>query len=264
MHFLVTLHFYSVKSKQGMNQNRYSRNILLSQIGKKGQTALKQAAVTIIGCGGLGSTISEFVTRAGIGDITIVDKDVVEIHNLQRQHLYTESDIGAPKAAVAEKKLREINSDIKIHGIVKKITKDNIEKFIEKKDIVIDGTDNLDTRYYINDACIKHGIPWVYGACVAVNGMTMPIMPEGPCLRCLLPQIPAPETIPTSDTVGILNVLPSVIGALQTTIALKYVVGDPVDPRLIIVDLWEQDVRKVAVTQKADCVCCVNHEFEFL
>jgi molybdopterin/thiamine biosynthesis adenylyltransferase len=243
---------------------RYSRNILLSQIGEKGQTALGQSAVTIIGCGGLGSTISEHVTRAGIGDITLVDKDVIEIHNLQRQHLYTESDIGTQKVLAAEKRLKEINSDIKIRGFAKEVTKNNIEDFIKKRDIVIDGTDNLDTRFLINDACIKHGIPWVYGACVAVNGMTMGILPEGPCLRCLLPKIPAPESIPTSDTVGILNVLPSVLGALETTTAIKYLVGDPVDTMLTIVDMWEQDFRKVTVTQRKDCPCCVEHEFEFL
>ncbi|MGD2249268.1 MAG: HesA/MoeB/ThiF family protein [Candidatus Methanofastidiosia archaeon] len=244
--------------------NRYSRNILLSQIGEKGQIALNKSAVTIIGCGGLGSTISEHVTRAGVGDITIVDKDIVEIHNLQRQHLYTESDIGTPKVKVAEKRLQQINSEITIRGFEKKVTRDNIEDLIKKRDIVIDGTDNLDTRYIINDACIKHGIPWVYGACVAVNGMTMAILPEGPCLRCVLPQIPSPESIPTSDTVGILNVLPSIMGGLQATTTIKYLVGDRIDTRLTIVDMWEQDLRKVIVSQRKACPCCVQHEFEFL
>lgn len=244
--------------------DRYSRQILLSQIGEEGQEKLKKSKVAIMGCGALGSFIAEHAARAGIGDILVVDRDFVELDNLQRQHLFTEDDVGTPKAVTAEWRLRKINSDITITGVVDDVNPTNVEQFIKGRDIVLDGTDNLYTRYLINDACIKNGIPWIYGACVSVHGMSMNILPEGPCLRCLVPQLPPPGSVPTCDVVGILNTLPSVIGSIESTEALKYVVGEPLDSHLRIVDMWEQEFRTVAVSQRENCLCCGAHDYEFL
>lgn len=244
--------------------DRYSRQILLSHIGEEGQKKLRKSKVAIIGCGALGSSIAEHVTRAGVGDILIVDRDFVELNNLQRQHLFAESDVGTPKAVTAEEKLRAINSEINIKGVVEDVNQTNVEKIISKKDIILDGTDNLHVRYLVNDACVKQGIPWIYGACVSVHGMMMNILPKGPCLRCLLPHIPPPGSIPSCDIVGILNTVPSIIGALEATEALKYVVGEPLNSHLTVVDVWEQDFRKIHVSQRENCLCCINNSYEFL
>ena len=244
--------------------DRYSRQVLLSQIGDKGQKRLRKARVIIIGCGALGTGSAEHLVRAGVGDILLVDRDFLELDNLQRQHLFTEADVGEPKALIAEEKLKKINSDITIKGVVDDITPANVEEFIKKRDIIVDGTDNLNIRYIINDACIKNGIPWIYGACVAVNGMMMNILPEGPCFRCLLPQMPAPGSVPSCDTIGIINTLPSLISALQATEAVKYLTGESVTSDLFIVDIWERDFRQVTVSQREDCSCCVDHDYTFL
>ena len=246
------------------SMDRYSRQVLLSQIGGKGQEALNKSKVTIIGCGALGTGIAEHLTRAGIGDILLVDRDFIELINLQRQHLFTESDVGEPKAVTAEEKLKDINSEITITGVIEDVNQFNVEQFIKGRDIILDGTDNLNVRYLINDACNKLRIPWIYGACVAVNGMTMNILPEGPCLRCLLPQMPPPGSVPSCDTVGIINTLPSLISSIESTEALKYLTGEPLDSCLTVVDIWDKDFRCIVVSQREGCPCCVNHDYEFL
>ncbi len=244
--------------------NRYSPQILLSQIGEEGQNRLQKSKVTIIGCGALGTGIAEHLTRAGIGHILLVDRDFIELDNLQRQHLFGEADVGEPKAITAQEKLKAINSEITITSMVTDVNQTNVEQFIKGRDLILDGTDNLNVRYIINDACIKLKIPWIYGACVSVNGMTMNILPEGPCFRCLLPQMPAPGSVPSCDTVGIINTLPGVISSLQSTEALKFLTGELLDSHLIIIDVWEKDFRTVAVSRREDCPCCVNHMYEFM
>ena len=244
--------------------DRYSRQVLLSHIGEKGQESLKEAKVVIIGCGALGTTIAEHLTRAGVGTITIIDRDFVELDNLQRQHLFTEADVGEPKAATVKEKLQAINADIDIRGIVDDVNQGNVDHFIGGKDIVLDGTDNLNIRYLVNDACNKLKIPWVYGACVAVNGMTMTMLPEGPCLQCLLPTMPTPGSVPSCDTVGIINTLPSIVGALQSTAAIKFLVGEKLTSDLTIIDVWDKDFKTVSVSQRKDCPCCVHHTYTYL
>ncbi len=244
--------------------NRYSRQMLLSHVGEKGQEALKKSKVTIFGCGALGSSIAEHLTRAGIGDILLVDRDFLELSNLQRQHLFAESDVGEPKALLAEEKLRQINAEITVKGIVEDVNPANVEGFMRGRDLVLDGTDNLNVRYTVNDACNKNRIPWILGACVSVHGMTMNVLPEGPCLRCLLPSVPPPGSLPTCDTVGILNSLPTLISSLQSTEAIKYLVGESLASYLTIVDVWEQDFKRVEVSQRENCPCCVAHDYEFL
>lgn len=244
--------------------DRYSRQILLSQIGEEGQKRLKKSKVAIIGCGALGTGMAERIARAGIGDILLVDRDIIELSNLQRQHLFTEHDVGELKAVIAETKLHALNTEIAIKGTVDDVNSSNVQKFIKGRDIILDGTDNLNVRFIINDACNKLKIPWIYGACVAVTGMTMVILPEGPCLRCLIPQMPSPGSIPSCDTVGIINTLPTVISSLQTTEAIKYLIGEPVDSDLLMVDVWEKEFRKIIIPQRKDCPCCIRHTYEFL
>lgn len=244
--------------------DRYSRQILLSQIGEDGQSRLLKSRVTVLGCGALGTCISEHLTRAGIGDILIIDRDFIELNNLQRQHLFSEGDVGEPKALVAERKLKSINSTISIQGVVDDVNETNIQTYVQGRDVLVDGTDNLNARFLINDASVKWGIPWVHGACVSVHGQVMGISPQGPCLRCFLPQMPSPETIPSVDTIGIINTLPTVIGALESTKTIQYLVTGHMESELLIVDLWEQDFRKIIVTQRKDCPCCVHHTYEFL
>jgi adenylyltransferase/sulfurtransferase len=244
--------------------DRYSRQVLLSQIGEEGQSRLLQSHVTIFGCGALGTCISEHLTRAGIGDILIVDRDFIELNNLQRQHLFSEDDVGEPKALVAEKKLHSINSSVSIEGIVDDVNETNIHKYGKERDILLDATDNLNARFLINDASVKWNIPWIHGACVSVHGQVMGISPQGPCLRCFLPHIPAPHTIPSVDTIGIVNTIPTVIGALESTKAIQYLVNGHMESELLIVDLWESDFRKITVNRRKECPCCVLHTFEFL
>ncbi|MBU7014601.1 MAG: ThiF family adenylyltransferase [Theionarchaea archaeon] len=244
--------------------DRYVRQVLLSQIGEEGQRALHDSSVAIIGCGALGSSIAEHLTRAGVGTILVVDRDFIELSNLQRQHLFTEMDVGEPKAETAETKLKAINSDISITGIVDDITSRNVEHYIQDRTLVLDGTDNLDVRFLLNDACNKNKIPWIFGACVAVHGMSMNIQPEGPCLRCLFPQIPPRDSIPTCDTVGIMNTLPTIVSSIQSTEAIKYLVSGQLDSGLLVVDVWERDVRTIDVSQRKNCPCCVDHIYESL
>ena len=157
---------------------RYSRQTLFQEIGKNGQKKLLKSQVTIIGCGALGSCIANNLARAGIGDILIVDRDFLELSNLQRQALFHEGDLKKPKALLAQEKISEINSEIKISGVVDDVNYKNVEEFVRGRDLVLDGTDNMETRFLINDVCRKHHIPWIYGGVVSSYGMTANILPE--------------------------------------------------------------------------------------
>jgi adenylyltransferase/sulfurtransferase len=167
---------------------RYSRQMILDEIGKEGQELLNNSSIAVVGCGALGSVICDHLARAGIGKIRIIDRDIVELENLQRQILFVENDIGSPKAVAAKEKLRNINSDVDIQGIVKDLNPSNAEKLVKDVDIVLDGTDNMETRYLINDICVKNDIPWIYGGAVSTYGMSMNIVPnDTACLVCAFP-----------------------------------------------------------------------------
>jgi len=197
---------------------RYSRQILLSEIGREGQKKLLSSTVAIIGCGALGTVIANSLVRAGVGRVKIVDRDYIEPNNLQRQVLFDEEDIakGLPKAIAAAEKLRKVNSQVELEPIVADVNPDNIERIIGDVDLVMDGTDNFETRFLINDACVKHDIPWVYGAVIATYGMTMTILPHRtPCFRCFLAEMPVPGSTPTCDMVGVLGPAVNVIASLE-------------------------------------------------
>lgn len=234
-------------------------------MGIDGQKKLLKSRVTVIGCGALGCHSSALLARAGIGFIRVVDRDVVELDNLQRQVLYEEGDIGRPKALVARNRLRKANSEIEVEGVVDDVNFNNVVRFVKDVDVVIDGTDNMETRYLVNDACVKEGIPFIYGGAVSTYGMKMCIVPKRTaCFRCLFPNVPPPGSLPTCDTVGILNTVPAVIASLQTTSALKLLLNREVDSSLTMYDSWTNELSEISVGRRKDCVCCSEGRLDFL
>ncbi|MFC1983587.1 ThiF family adenylyltransferase [Chloroflexota bacterium] len=247
-------------------RNRYSRQTMFPGIGEAGQVRLGNSSVVIIGCGALGTNIATLLVRAGVGRIRIVDQDFIEEHNLQRQVLFDEEDIkaGLPKAVAAERHLKKVNSWVKIEGIVADVNYINIEKFCSGADVIVDGLDNIETRFLINDVALKHGIPWVYGGAIMSSGATMTIIPgETPCFRCIYPALPDAGTLPTCETAGIVGTVPAVIGALQATEAIKLLVGAEPNRELITFDAWRGTFHKMAVASRKDCPACCG-EYEFL
>jgi adenylyltransferase/sulfurtransferase len=252
-----------------MNE-RYSRQILFGEIGKSGQEKLSGSRVLIVGCGALGCAHAETLARAGIGFLRIVDRDFVEFSNLQRQTLFGETDAKEklPKAIAAKNRLHEINSEIEVESIVTDVNYSNIESFIKDSDLVLDGTDNFQTRYLINDACVKLSKTWIYGAAVSSYGTTMTIIPnEMPCLRCIFEEMPNAGSAPTCDTAGVIQPIISTISAVQTTEALKFLTGNfnKLHRSLLQFDVWQNDWRKIKLDKpNADCQVCGQRNFEFL
>lgn len=244
---------------------RYSRQTIFPKIGKEGQKKLLESKVLIIGIGALGSNIANNVVRIGFGTVKIVDRDYVELTNIQRQILFDEEDIGEHKALVACEKLKKINSSISIEPKVTDVNYKNIEEMIQDVDIVLDGTDNMETRLLINDACVKHDKPWVYGAVIGSIGMSMNILPKGPCFKCFVKELPAPGSLQTCDTAGILNTTPSIIAAYETTEAMKILLKDKnVSKNMIYTDIWERIFDNFEIKKREDCTCCAKKDFEFL
>lgn len=249
---------------------RYSRQTLLEQIGRDGQERLISSAVVVVGCGALGTVIASTLARAGVGRIKVVDRDYIELSNLQRQILFDEEDIarGLPKAVAAAEKLRRINSEVHIEPLVTDLNPGNAERIIRNADLVLDATDNFETRLLINDVCIKQGIPWVYGAVVATYGMTMAIIPgRTPCFRCFLGQIPPPGSRPTCDTVGVLGPAVNMVASLEVTEGLKLLLGklEELHGTLLYVDAWAATLEQLEVGKRdAPCPACDLGNFEFL
>ena len=252
-----------------MNE-RYSRQILFPPIGKSGQEKLLNSRVLLIGCGALGASHAEILARAGVGFLRIVDRDFVEFTNLQRQTLYSESDAKErlPKAMAAKNRLTAINSEIEIDAIVADVNHSNIENFVKDVDLILDGTDNFQIRYLINDVCVKLKKPWIYGAAVSSYGTTMTIFPnQTPCLRCIFEEMPDAGSSPTCDTAGVIQPIIGCVSAIQTTEALKILTGNPdrLHKSLIQIDVWQNDWRKIKLGKpNADCKCCGERNFEFL
>lgn len=245
--------------------DKYTRQILIKNIQKNGQKKLGESNIVVIGCGALGATIANNLVRCGIGYVKIVDRDIVELNNLQRQSLFDEDDIGFPKASTATEKLRKINSDVKIESIVCDVNHENIENIIKDMNVVVDGTDNMLIRFLINDACVKHGIPWVYGGAIETYGMTMNIIPnKTPCFRCIIHNLPDAGSLATCDTVGVLNSLPSIIASIQSTEVLKILLGKSKNRNLLTYDVWNHNFQSIKIKRRKDCICCVKHDFEFL
>ncbi len=251
--------------------------MLLPEIGVTGQRRLGNSRALLVGCGALGSVIAQHLVRAGVGFLRIVDRDIVELTNLQRQTLFDENDVREelPKAVAAERKLRNINSSVRIEGIVGDVHAGNVEQMIEVRDsrpridLILDGTDNVETRYLINDLAVKWGVPWVYGAVVGGEGRMMAILPTStPCLRCVFPEPPRPTELATCDTVGVLGPAAGVVGSLQAAAAIKVLSGhaDAIASEMIVFDLWSNRLAAVAMkdAKRDDCATCAMKRFEFL
>ena len=248
-----------------MNRERYSRQILFQPIGAEGQKKLLGSKAAIIGCGALGTAHANALVRAGVGALRIVDRDYVEQSNLQRQSLFDESDAreSLPKAVAAERKLKQINSDVQTEGVVADATSRNIEDLVRGFNVILDGTDNFETRYLLNDAAVKLAIPWVYGAVVASSAVTMTILPaHGPCLACVFPEAPA-GLHETCDTVGVIGPAAAWTSAIQVTEALKILLGheQELHGTLLGFDIWHNRTQQVRPKRDPDCRTCGQRIF---
>jgi adenylyltransferase/sulfurtransferase len=250
--------------------DRYSRQILFDGIGEEGQRRLRAARVLVVGCGALGSAQVEMIARAGVGRLRIVDRDFVEESNLQRQTMFTEADARerVPKAVAAARRVAEINSDVECVGEVADVSASNVERLVEGCDVVLDGTDNFATRFLLNDACVKHGVAWVYGAAVGSYGVTMTVRPRvSPCLRCVFREVPAAASAPTCDTAGVIMPIISVVAAVLVAEALKLLTGrvESLHGSLMQFDVWRNEWRRIALKERApDCPACALGRFDSL
>lgn len=250
-----------------MSNDRYRGTSLVDWIGEGGRSKIRGATCAVIGCGALGSASSNLLVRYGLGTVKIIDRDFVELSNLERQTLFTEEDamMMKPKALAAGEKLARVNSDVKLVTEVKDLNPRNAENLLEDVDVVIDGTDNLETRYLINDLCVKRRKPWVHGACLGTTGLCFNILPDGACFRCLYPEPPETGRIPTCETEGILPSVPQVVAAIQSSEAIKIICGsEHVTRDLIQIDLESLAFRTIAVKKSEECPTCVGKRFEYL
>ncbi len=247
--------------------SRYEKQILFRPIGEKGQAKISKSTVTIIGLGALGTVSSNHLCRAGVGRLKLVDRDFVEINNLQRQLLFDEQDARRrlPKAMAAAEKLRAVNSEINIEPLVADVAPRNIEEVIKGSNLVLDGTDNLETRLLINDACLKNRIPWIYAAVLGSIGMSMTIVPhQTPCLRCHLDHIPAPGTIPSCDTEGVLSMTTGTIASIQSTEALRLLTGLEPAPGILYLDVWQREFETIHFERNPNCPACGAGNYDYL
>jgi len=269
---------------------RYHRQILLPAIGEAGQRRLLEAHVLVVGCGALGTMIADALARAGLGTLSIVDRDTVELTNLQRQVLFDEADVQAavPKARAAADRIARINSRITVHAHVDDFNHRNAERYLQGVDVILDGLDNFETRYLLNDLAVKFGVPYVYGGAVATGGMSMAILPHSahrtsapgssvrwddgqatPCLRCVFPDAPPPGAAATCDTAGVLAPAAATIAAHQVTQAIKLLTGnlEALDRTLLSIDVWQNRTHRFDVGGARDtrtCPCCGEGRLEFL
>ncbi len=251
---------------------RYSRQELFRGIGPQGQERVRDSRVLLVGCGALGSVIAEILVRAGVGEITIADRDYVDETNLQRQSLFTEEDWHdcIPKAIAAAKHLRAINSAVQIQAVVADVRAVTIEDLVSGRHVILDGTDNFETRYLLNDASLRWQVPWVYGACVGAYGMCVAFVPHRtPCLRCLLELIPPPGSSPTCDTAGVIGPIVHLVAAMESTEALKLLTGqvNQLNRSIVSMDLWDNRYAALDLSgrdRNPDCPACGRGELEFL
>ena len=248
---------------------RYIRQTIFRGVGEEGQRKLLAARALVVGCGALGTAIANLLARAGVGHITIIDRDFIELNNLQRQTLYDEEDLrqNLPKAVAAANKLRLINSEITVEAMVEDLNYENVERLVKAADIVLDGTDNFETRYLLNDVCVKLGKPWIYSGVIASYGVSSTIIPgETPCFRCLFPEPPPPGTTPTCDTAGIVGPIVGMMGAFAVGEAMKLLTGQgKLNRGLLSIDLWQLTFDRLPIeARQPDCPCCALHNFEFL
>jgi molybdopterin/thiamine biosynthesis adenylyltransferase len=247
---------------------RYSRQILFAGIGEQGQQKLLDSSAVVVGCGALGSAAAGLLVRAGVGRVRVIDRDFVEMSNLQRQTLFDEADAreSLPKAVAAERKLRAMNSSVTVEGVVADLTPANALELLSGFSIILDGADNFETRFLVNDAAIRLGVPWIYAAVVASYGVTMAIEPgHTACLACLVEPSGGAGLEETCDTAGILNSAAALIAALEVAAALRRLTGNrPSHAQLLSSDVWTGRFQSLAVERNPDCRACVRHELRYL
>jgi molybdopterin-synthase adenylyltransferase len=241
---------------------RYSRHIILPEVGGKGQAKIAKAKVFIVGAGGLGCPVGYYLAAAGVGTIALIDNDSVELSNLQRQIAHSVNTIGMPKVESAKRTFEALNPDVNVVALQKRISKDDILDLIKDYDVVVDGSDNFPTRYLVNDACVMAGKPLVSGAILRFEGQVTTIVPgDGPCYRCLFEEPPPPGLVPSCQEAGVLGVLPGVIGGLQATEVLKLILGkgEVLKGELLIYNALKTTFRKVRVPRNLECPVCGEH-----
>jgi len=250
-----------------MGSRRFERQERFERLGPAGQQRLAQARVAIVGCGALGGVLAQTLTRTGVGTLVLVDRDVVEETNLHRQVLFEDhhASAGSAKVEAARETLGRIGGPTKFETHALHVGADNVCDLIEGADLVLDGTDNLGTRYLLNDVCVRDGIPWVYAGVVAGGGLVMPVPTAGkPCLRCVFPQ-PAPAgLLPTCDTAGVLPPAVGAVASLQAGLGLRMLIEPGLEPCLIEIDVWTGHTRRLKVPADPECPCCAAREFPFL
>ena len=241
---------------------RYSRHLIMPEVGMEGQLKIKQAKVLCIGTGGLGAPLGLYLAAAGVGRIGLVDFDVVDTTNLQRQVLFGTSDVGRPKTEAAAERLRNLNPEIRIDTFETHLTSENALELFKDYDIIVDGTDNFPTRYLVNDACVITGKPNVYGSIFRFEGqITVFAYPGGPCYRCLYPEPPPPGLVPSCAEGGVLGVLPGIVGTIQAAETLKLIIGkgEPLVGRLLLFDALAMKFRELKLRKNPECPVCGEH-----
>ncbi|PKL19278.1 MAG: thiamine biosynthesis protein ThiF [Spirochaetae bacterium HGW-Spirochaetae-5] len=251
--------------------SRYYKQTLLPLIGADGQELLGKSTVVIAGCGALGTSLANTMVRSGVGNVVIIDRDYIDYDNLPRQILFDEEDIrrGLPKSVAAAEKLRLVNSSVNIVPVVADLTSSNIEELFSGADLILDGTDNFETRFLINEACDKMKIPWVYAGVVSTYGMIYATIPgETPCLNCFINNIPAPGSFPTCATTGVLNTAVSMVTSIEATEGLKILMGrkSAISEKLIYVDVWHNITKNFVIKKSEESLCriCDEHKYELL
>ena len=251
---------------------RYSRQMLFPEIGDKGQDRLTQSKVAIFGCGALGTVQADALCRAGVGSLRIIDRDFIEESNLQRQTLFSEDDVraGLPKAVAAQKRLRQVNSLVAVEPLVLDVNYKNVEFLVDGMDLILDATDNFETRFLLNDVAVKHRKPWIYGASVGSYGLSMTVIPyQTPCLRCIFETMPPPGMSPTCDTAGVLASIVNIIASIQVAEAIKILTGNMhrINRKMIFFDVWENSWKRFDISSAKDqgeCPVCKLGQYEFL
>jgi molybdopterin-synthase adenylyltransferase len=245
---------------------KYSRQLLFEPLGRDGQERLSASSAVLVGCGAIGASVANLLVRAGIGRLRILDRDFVETSNLQRQSLFNESDAreAMPKAVASERNLRAINSDVQVEGIVADLTPRNAAELLSGFPLILDGTDNFETRFLINDFAVKSGTLWIYAAAVASYGLSLTILPgQTPCLACLLDSSAGTGLEETCDTIGVLGPIVNLIAALEATEAIKILSGhhSALHGRLVSCDIWTGRFQSVCPERNLQCRICVHHQF---
>lgn len=251
--------------------DRYSRQIRFAPLGAEGQGRLAASRVAVVGCGALGSVVAVALVRAGVGFVRLIDRDVPELSNLPRQVLFDEADVaaGLPKAVAAARHLQAINSAATVEPLVTDLAAANVADLLGGVDVIVDGADNFEARYLVNEHACRHGVPWVYGGAIGAEGRVLTIVPgRTACLRCLVPDPPAPGSLPTCDTAGIIGPAALVVGAVEAAEAIKLLVGTPGEPsgRLLVCDLWDNLWRTIDLAALAaeGCPTCRGRDFPWL